>query len=191
MNFLTHERNVIDISDYIKTYFFSRSGKLNQGLYSLWLGCDSSYRRNGQSEYVTAVCLRLQKGGVHVLHKKEMITGRIKPNPNIVDPVAKKNLIFNMTLERLWQEVLQIEKVIVHLKEEGILYYKNPEDYMLSAYTSSIADIVVHVDFNDEEQHLSHNLTSASVSYFAGLGIRAIKKPDAFAATYAAHGYLK
>jgi predicted RNase H-related nuclease YkuK (DUF458 family) len=191
MRFLTHEGKPIQIAKYLREYFKDKKGKLHEGLYKLWLGCDSAYRRHGWSEYVTVTCIRIKQNGVHVLHKRRRMEGKIKPNPELQDSVAKKNLIFNMVLERLWQEVLEIEILINHLKEEGILYYKNPEDEYLSAFTSAISEIAVHVDFNGHEEHLSNHLTSAAISYFAALGVKAEKKPDAFAATFSANWYLK
>ncbi len=190
MIFNLYNGNKVEISKYLRDYFSSKEEKPYNNIYELWMGCDSAYRRNGVSEYSTVVCIRIEGQGVHILHKKNKIEGKIKPNPKLVDFVAKKNLIFNMVLERLWQEVVEVKQLILYLKQKNILFYKTPDDSYMSAFTPLIKNIVVHIDFNGYEEHLSNNLTTAGISYINALGIKAEKKPEAFAATYAAHNYL-
>ena len=141
------------------------------------IGCDSKQLRS-ITLYVVAVTIhsQLYRNGAHVVYAR----------------IREKKI--RDDFQRLWKEaefLIGVGTKIHHSLEE-IGYVRNEMDVrkgILRPATDGYYKLVeLHVDFNENSNHLSNRVYSAALPYLRGMGFKTLGKPsgESFAASCAA-----
>lgn len=159
-----------DVGQYVQNMV-----KENKDLY-VCVGCDSKQLR-GTTLYVVAITIHspLFRNGAHVIYT------RIREKTKMKDDFA-----------RLWKEAEYLIDIgqLLHNKLQEIDYVRKTYDpikgVLKIANDGFFKNVELHVDFNENSQHLSNRVYTAALPWLKGMGFKTLGKPYAFAASCAA-----